>query len=611
MQLYIIFFYGVFYIESHKEVNLLHTQAHILSVAPYPEFQSLVSKVSKEFSDVRFETFTGNLDYALEYMHSLPLCEYDAILSRGGTAQKLQAALNIPVFDAEVSAYDVLRAIKISSASKKKTAIVAYESIIASAQTLCRILDLNDIPLVSVTQDSVQQVLLDLSASGIQLIIGDVVSVEKTAQLGMQGILITSSADSIRKSFRAILTHINAQRHRDDESLIFRNICDLSPDSCFALDAQLRLVYANDAAKKKNFSALIDQLLRMVPTLQKEQSTFRFIQKKKENIYDILMRQIQIGNRSYYLYDIRETSNPAADQSSISYENSSDPLGPAYFLFSDGTYLKPTLQAIRHACSTQTPALIWGEVGTEKASVVRYIHRNGLFNSSPMLRFDCRSLTEKQWMECVENPNSILNSAGCTIYFDHIHMLSPAFQSQIYTFLDNTHLQKRHQVLATCVDNPSQLVLHGLLSDGLYRFFAHSIHMPSIDQRKEDIEALAALYFPRLNNEYGQQVVGFESDALPLLQSYHWSLNLETLQHALAQMVLRTDGCYITKATADQVLTELSTPVSSPSTVDLSGSLDQIEREIILQVLRDENMNQSKAAQRLNISRSTLWRKLK
>ena len=591
----------------------MDTRIRLLSVAPYPEFQSLVTKVAKEFSGICLETFTGNLDYALEYMHSLPLCEYDAILSRGGTAQKLRASLHLEVFDVEVSVYDVLRTIKIARASKKKAAVVAYESITASAQTLCRILDFNDVPFYSVTQTTVRQTLSDLAQNGVQLIIGDVVSTELASKLGMQGILITSSAESIRRTIQSILAHIDTQHRQNDVMQLCRDICELYPDACFALDDQLHLVYANASAQKQDFSVLMDQLLRLIPTLQKERSSYRFIRKTPDKTYEILMRYVQFDDRTYCLFCIRETPGLDVERSSISYENSTDPLGHMHFLFSDGTYIRPTLQEIQHACGSMTPVLIWGEVGTEKSSVVRYIHRKGLLSSSPMVRFDCRSLTERQWTGYSENPNSILNSVGCTVFFDHIHMLSAPLQSRICTFIDNTQLQKRHHILATCIDNPNQLVLKDSMLDGLYRIFKHVIHMPSLNQRAEDLEALACLYFPELNEEYGQQVIGIEPEALVLLQAFHWPLNLETFQRALSQMVLRTEGYYISKETVRQVLDELSTPVATQSAaeIDVTGSLESIERRIILQVLREENMNQSNAARRLNISRSTLWRKIK
>ena len=70
-------------------------------------------------------------------------------------------------------------------------------------------------------------------------------------------------------------------------------------------------------------------------------------------------------------------------------------------------------------------------------------------------------------------------------------------------------------------------------------------------------------------------------------------------------------GFYITAAEVAAVLQNEMRKVSAlPPAVDLSGTLEDIERRVIEQVLREENMNQSAAAKRLGIGRSTLWRKI-
>ena len=68
----------------------------ILLIAPYEEFQALALQIAREFPGVKVESFIGNLDSALDYLQNIPLSEYDAVVSRGGTASELRQVLQIP-----------------------------------------------------------------------------------------------------------------------------------------------------------------------------------------------------------------------------------------------------------------------------------------------------------------------------------------------------------------------------------------------------------------------------------------------------------------------------------------------------------------------------------
>ncbi len=104
-------------------------------------------------------------------------------------------------------------------------------------------------------------------------------------------------------------------------------------------------------------------------------------------------------------------------------------------------------------------------------------------------------------------------------------------------------------------------------------------------------------------------MVGFDDEALDILKKFDWELNLDQLQRAVRQLVLVTDKSYISARDVKTVLVHSNIRTSKNFPIDLSKSLDEIERDIINYVIIDENMNQSRAAKRLRISRSTMWRK--
>ena len=172
--------------------------------------------------------------------------------------------------------------------------------------------------------------------------------------------------------------------------------------------------------------------------------------------------------------------------------------------------------------------------------------------------------------------------------------------------------QNRIRFIASSTVDLAYLVANGgFLRDLLNIFSGICINMPSLSQRKEDIPALATIYINQFNAEFNREVIGIEGEAFTLLKEFNWVLNLDQLRSVIRQLVFCSSSYYITKQDVETVLRETEIQYETGKKIDLSRSLDQIEEDIIWEVLQQENMNQSSAAKRLGISRSTLWRKVK
>lgn len=128
------------------------------------------------------------------------------------------------------------------------------------------------------------------------------------------------------------------------------------------------------------------------------------------------------------------------------------------------------------------------------------------------------------------------------------------------------------------------------------------------------MEELVPVFISDLHPKYGNKVVGIRDDALEQMMDYDWPGNVGQLKHVMEQLFLESQSYYIEKAEVDIVFKRLKQQEKwndALSYIDISGTLEEIERQVITKVLEDEGMNQSRAAKRLGINRSTLWRKLK
>lgn len=585
----------------------------ILSVAPYGQLQELICQVAGDFPEIRLDTFTGNLDKATEYISGISLDAYDAIISRGGTATRLRKATGLTVVDVEISVYDMLRTLLAAVATKKPFAVVGYENTISTAEQLCRILNIRQPQIRQVDQQTVGGCLKKLTAAGVQLIIGDVIATEEATKLGLQSMLLTSSADSIRQALVTAIGYATAARHKTMENTLYRGIADLCSDGIIILDQRRQTILINPKARALELDALTDEFPAAIEAL-KENPEYTFFHKAAGHTYAVDCRAFPYDSEVYYLFSIRRAGEPLPNNGAIHFENSATPLGSAHFLFSDSTYIRPVLESIQRAITGKAPVMIWGNIGTEKATVARYIYRNGANRTKPLIHINCPALTLRQWQSLTENPRSVLNGSGYTVYFENIHQLSPELQFEVGNYIENTRLQLRHFLLSSCIENPNLLAMRGQLSQPLYQeLYRHVIHMPDLDSRREDLEALAGIYIAQYNHTLGRQVIGLEPEALELLKHFHWYLNLDLFQKAIFQLVLHAQGYYITARETEQVLTEIRTdfvPTRTGLQLDLSKTLEEIERDIIWHIMQEENMNQSRVAKRLNISRTTVWRRL-
>ncbi len=585
----------------------------ILTVAPYSEFHELTSRIADEFPDVCIDVFTGDRSNALSYLETLSLQKYSAIISRGGTAEFLRRSVAIPVIEVEVSVYDMLRTLKQAESFNTPFAIAGYPSIVRLARNLCEILRYQNVEILEVTSENVDEQMRLLRQQGIDLIVGDVMSTEAAAKYGIRSILITSSTDSVRK---AIVESVELCRNMQavlSENQLMQAAANTLPMGILLLDSKGNAVMSNAAARTIGLTPLLRMLTPLLPLLR-QQDTLSRLQTVEENTYSLRGMRLIFGEQEYFLFTTSETSRSLSAPTGITVENLSDFPKDIHFLFSNSTYIQPVLKNLESFKDSHTPILITGQIGTEKISVARYLHWNSGHKNHPFVRIRCDLLTPACWDAFCSAPNGPVEQSGCTLFFENVHTLSPRMQSELESFLAGTFVLKRQYVVSSTPADLQGMVVGGMFSPHLYEHLAGlSIHMPSLNERREDIPSLANLFIARLNGEYGKQVIGFEDDAIDILKNYRWTLNLEQLRRVLTQLVSGCDDYYITAAELRSAL-EATQPIDLGSSrllpIDLSQPLDRIEQDIIRHILAEEGMNQSAAAKRLGIGRSTIWRKL-
>ena len=176
----------------------------ILAVAPYESLKEVLLQTAKEYPQLDVTVEVGPIYEGLKKLQKYDLSQFDAVLSRGGTKMEIEKHTNLPVFEIPISYFDLLNIIKLVEHYQGKIAILTYESIANAARVLCDLLHFPyNIFIINAWHNAKEKV-LQLKEQGYTLIIGDAVSVIQAEKLGIQSILLTSSADSVREAFSHI-----------------------------------------------------------------------------------------------------------------------------------------------------------------------------------------------------------------------------------------------------------------------------------------------------------------------------------------------------------------------------------------------------------------------
>ena len=577
----------------------------ILGIARYQEMEPLMRDIAKSYENLELYTFTGFYKNAIQFAKAFPDKEFDVIISRGGTADLVRSLNDTPVVEIKVSTLDLLRVITQALQCSSRAAVVSYPYITARVETLAKFLRLNIRTFSFETPEQIEDTVKQCARAGYDLIVGGAATRDYAVAEGTQFLLITSSRESVEASIRQAIEQHHLINDVLDKNRLFQSVIDKSGSAVFIFGEQRELQYTNVAARKMlNDVERMEQFLsRGISTLQ-DAGTLHLIKKLNNDFYEITGGILQVRQEIRYLFEVHFRAAGYRVSSFAKLEDPEDIRQAQSLPASSELYLRPMDKLIQTAGSSTLPVLIQGAVGTHKGVVARRIHIKSATEGTTLMRLQCRDLTEKNWDMLLNNAASPIHATGYTVYLENVDTLPKDLQQQVGAYIEDTKMTHRHRVISSSCCDLSAEVARGQFSSRLYL-------QPSLAQRKEDIPAFVNMMIPQYNTALAKSTVGMEPDAMELMVEFEWPLNLVQLEKVLRQMIAASSGFYITAAEVAAVLQNEMRKVSArPPAVDLSGTLEDIERRVIEQVLREENMNQSAAAKRLGIGRSTLWRKI-
>ncbi|MDQ6912986.1 MAG: sigma-54 dependent transcriptional regulator [Verrucomicrobiota bacterium] len=301
------------------------------------------------------------------------------------------------------------------------------------------------------------------------------------------------------------------------------------------------------------------------------------------------------------------------------------------------------MQEIHELIEAMAPSdanvLVTGESGVGKEVIANVIHSRSRRADNPMVKLNCaafpQTMIESELFGYVKGaftgamhdfPGMIAAAAGGTLFLDEISEMPLELQTRFlrvlqereYRSLGSTKTLKADFRVIAATNRPvaQALAESRLRADLYYRINTFQIEVPPLRERKEDIPPLVASFVKQFAQQMGKPEPEIAPEAFQKLLDYTWRGNVRELQNTIEYAVVLARAGTIG-------IKELPVEVQLPSVLQSSThaspthngggvqSLDNLEREAILQALAQSHGNKKKAAQLLGIQRPTLYNKMK
>jgi DNA-binding NtrC family response regulator len=293
--------------------------------------------------------------------------------------------------------------------------------------------------------------------------------------------------------------------------------------------------------------------------------------------------------------------------------------------------IQTVVRTIERVAPSDVTLLITGESGSGKEVIADLIHSLSSRAKNRIIKVNCaalpRELIESELFGSKKGAFTGSNSdrdglfrqaEGGTLFLDEISEMPIDTQSKLLRVLQDqevrpvggtTSYKTNCRIIAATNRKPEEAIKDGKLREDLfYRISAISLYLPPLRERRDDIIPLANSFLRRYAAQANRTLRGFTPQAIERLTSFEWPGNVRQLQNEIQRAVLLSEGPEVN-------VTDLS--ISDIKFIPTEGHdtgftlLEGVERNAIIQMLKETNGNKLETAKRLGIGRQTLYNKIK
>lgn len=379
--------------------------------------------------------------------------------------------------------------------------------------------------------------------------------------------------------------------------------------------------------------ALLDQIKKVTPDtvvviMTAYGTVEKAVQAMKLGAYDFLLKPVLPETLEHMLSRISETL-------SLKYENASlkrDLACRFQNIIGKSSQMKEVFELVQSVADARSTILLTGGSGTGKEMVARAIHQTSGRKDGPFIKLNCAALPEAlveselfgyekgAFTDAKRTHRGRFELAdGGTLLLDEVSEMPHNLQAKLLRVIQEREFERVGsgttisvdiRLIATTNRNLLEYIREGKFREDLYyRLNVIPIHLPPLDDRKDDIPILIEHFIQKCNSENKRNVKGITQRALRLLMSYHWPGNVRELENLIERAVV---------ITRSELLNEDDFPVElavsglkeQESALRVPMKLEEGNKFLILKTLEKFNGNKTRAAEALGITARTIRNKL-
>jgi len=294
--------------------------------------------------------------------------------------------------------------------------------------------------------------------------------------------------------------------------------------------------------------------------------------------------------------------------------------------------IKKVIELAKKVAPTESTILVTGETGVGKELIARYIHHMSPRQNKSFVALNCGAIPETlleselfghkkgAFTDAVADKKGLFEEANDgTFFLDEVGELSLSTQVKLLRVVENQEIRPvgssetkkvNIRIIAATNKDLAEAVKNGRFREDLFfRINVIQIHIPPLRERKEDISPLLAYFLHLYNQQFKKDVTGISEEAMIMLLNYEYPGNVRELENIIQHAIVVAEGSMISK---NELPSFVPARQSLPEPVEPSfKTMEEMEKDLIHETLFKCRSNQSLAAKKLAIGRTTLIRKMK
>ncbi len=443
-------------------------------------------------------------------------------------------------------------------------------------------------------------------------------------------ILIVDDQESIREMLKTILQSDYVMREVDSGAALEKAFSQEQPD-LILLDVKLPDANGLDLlpAIKKHWPDSEVIVLTGAPSDHEavswaveatKRGAFNFLRKSAE--FDVQKLLADVGTAMEHRRQMEEASTLRRALETMS--------GSASPVF-QSQEMRDAVRTVERIAPSDVTVLITGESGTGKEVIADLVHAFSPRSKGRIIKINCaalpRELIESELFGSVKGAFTGAHSdreglfrqaEGGSLFLDEISEMPIDTQSKLLRVLQDqevrpvggkTAYKTNCRIIAATNRRPEEAIKDGKLREDLYyRISAISVHLPPLRERREDIMPLANAFLKRFAAQANRVLRGFTPEAVERLTNFDWPGNVRQLQNEVQRAVLLCEGDVVDAS--DLSISKILAVGDEAQDTNFT-LLEGVERNAIVQMLKETGGNKLETAKRLGIGRQTLYNKIK